>query len=593
MRIRAALIWLVFLIAVGNKAAPGVDSNTPGRRTNSVTLVNLKKQHSSVHIEPAVLGQQPGLAVIFEGTDDLHYYAREETAPAGYKLKVEAVAKDLEFAETVYPKWDIFHDPTGINVEVYSGRFTVFIPLKTVPAPAAGRKDVEIKISGIACTGTVCLPPFEKTIRTTIDLTNINNWRQISLVKASEPPVILGPSYPVWFAFGLAFLAGLAFNIMPCIWPVLPLIVMRIVEQAKAGRRNSLSLGLAFCSGILLFFAAFAGVNIVLRLFYATVLQLGDPFRNPAFIMVLAFVLVAMALFMFGVFTITVPSSISGRAGTGKGYAGALGMGFLAAILSTPCSFGILGAAFAWAQAQPLWLATMTIMIIGVGMASPYLVLTSMPGLLNRLPKAGRWMDLFKQGVGFILLVIAVWLLSTVPQEMRMGAFYFATVLGFGLWMWGSWVGPGTQPLRKWLIRIAAVALVVLAGFSFLKPKKELIDWHSYDAELIERSLAQSKPVLISFTADWCLSCKLVERIVFSRNDIAELIKQKGVVAVKADTTGSGPRYPATYALKNVYHEPGVPVVILLVPGEDEPIRWRGKFFAEELKKALERLPSK
>jgi thiol:disulfide interchange protein DsbD len=364
---------------------------------------------------------------------------------------------------------------------------------------------------------------------------------------------------------------------------------MRIVGKAKADRRQTIAMGLAFCLGILLFFASLAGANIILQIFYGTVLQWGEQFRNPAFVAGMALLLVVLALFMFGVFTITVPSSIADKSGSSKGYIGAVGMGFLAAILSTPCSFGILAAAFAWAQAQPLLPATVAIMIIGVGMAVPYAVLTSMPGLLNRLPKAGRWMELFKQAIGFVLLVIAVKLIAALPETRKMGVLYFALILAFSVWMWGSWVGYNTKLLHKWLIRILAIFLTVIGGWVFLPaPADELIEWQHYDEASIQTALIQQRPVLIEFMANWCLSCKTVEKIVYSRKDIAELIKQKGVLAIKADTTEKD--FPATLALKNVYNEPGVPVSMLFVPGEKEPIRWRGILFANDLKKSLESL---
>ncbi|MDH4239929.1 MAG: thioredoxin family protein, partial [Phycisphaerae bacterium] len=395
-----------------------------------------------------------------------------------------------------------------------------------------------------------------------------------------------------WFALGLAILAGLSLNIMPCVWPVLPLIVMRLVEQAKQGRKQSAALGLAFCLGILFFFACLAGANIILQLFYGTVLQWGDQFRNPAFVAGMALLLVVLALFMFGLFTITVPSSIASKSGSGKGYPGAIGMGLLAAVLSTPCSFGILAASFAWAQTQNLLMGTLAIMAIGLGMALPYAILTSMPGLLNRLPKAGQWMELFKQAIGFVLLIIAIKLIASLPEVRRTSVLYFAVVLAFCVWMWSGWVTYKTKPARKWLIRFIAVALVVTAGWTFLPaPAAELIKWQPYDAAGIETANTESRPVLIKFTADWCWNCEVVEKVVFGRKDISRLIEQKDVLAIKADTTLEN--YPAALDLKNKYNEPGVPVTILYIPGEQEPARFNEIFFAKKLKQLLEKLPSK
>ena len=197
-------------------------------------------------------------------------------------------------------------------------------------------------------------------------------------------------------------------------------------------------------------------------------------------------------------------------------------------------------------------------------------------------------MELFKQAIGFVLLGITVWLVAALPQVRRMPVLYFAVVLGFCVWMWGGWVSYNTKPLRKWLIRIIAIVLAVAAGWTFLPAPANPIDWQHYDADLIETAKAEGRPVLIKFTADWCLSCLAVEKVVYHRKDIAKLIEEKNVLAIKADTTTKD--LPATFALKDVYHEPGVPVSILFIPGQKEPVRWRSKFFADELKALLEKL---
>lgn len=562
---------------------------------DSVEIARSGEEFSAVRIEPAQMNGQKGIAVIFDGTDDLHYYAKQETAPAGYNLKLAADSEDLSFGEAIFPKWESFLDPLDNNVEVYVGKFTVFIPVESAPAGQVVPTDVSdiaIKISAIACTSKICLQPFEKTLQTRINWSQADSWQKISFEIAKDTSqAVIAPSYSVSFALGLALLAGLALNIMPCVWPVLPIIVMRIVEQAKQSKGKSIAMGLAFCLGILLFFACLAGANIILRVFSDTVLQWGDQFRNPAFVAGMAILLVVLALFMFGVFTITVPSAIAGKSGSGKGYSGAVGMGFLAAILSTPCSFAILAAVFAWAQAKPLPLATLTIMVMGVGMALPYGILTSMPALLGRLPKPGRWMELFKQSTGFILLGIAVWFISVLETKLAFNVLGFAVVLGFCIWMWSSWVRFDAKLAKKLQVRVIALVLIVLAVWVFLVPKEEIIDWQGYDSELIETSLEKQRPVLIKFTAGWCASCVAVDIAVYSRKDIAGLIDQKNVLAIKADTTTND--YPATLALKNKYNEPGVPVSILYLPGKEDSVRWRDKFFADELKTLLEELPDK
>ncbi len=592
----AAILCLVLIVAVNGSAATASDVIR-----SDVVTISVERQHEVV--EP---NSKSALAIHFELKKDWHFYASAETSPGGMNLKIKpsAETKDvITFSEPVFPLSHTYFDKTlNKKVEVFSDKFTIFLPLRVGEPRIAGAYTnigVKIGIEGAVCSDVQCRVPDFGELSTNIKIAPDAAMSKAKFVLPEATKAVpssslriagLWASYSVWFALGLAFLAGLSLNIMPCVWPVLPLIVMRIIGQARQDKGKSIAMGFTFCLGILLFFASLAGANIVLQVFYGQVLQWGDQFRNPAFVAGMALLLVVLAQFCFGVFTIGVPSSIAGKSGSGKGYAGAVGMGFLAAVLSTPCSFAILAAAFAWAQAQPLLLATVAIMVIGIGMAVPYAILTSMPGLLKRLPKAGRWMELFKQAIGFVLLLIVVKLIGALPQMRRMDVLYFAVVLGFCVWMWGSWVSYDTKPLRKWLIRIIAIVLAVAAGWLFLRaPVKGFIDWQRYDANLIERAEMEGRPVLIKFTADWCLSCQVVEKIVYSRKDVAELIEEKGVLAIKADTTTK--ELPATVALENVYNEPGVPVSMLFMPGEEEPARWRGMSFADELKALLEKLP--
>jgi len=552
------------------------------------------------------------LAIQFDVQKDWYFYASPKTAPGAMNLKIITTAQNsIKFSAPILPKSEIHVDKVlKKDIDIFKGKFTVLLPF-TITAknasPQALTANARIAIQGAYCSAMQCriirdldidanITVAGDTLAVRAKLSQPHSQSQptaaLPTIQPKTPSASTAASYSAWYALPLALLAGLSLNIMPCVWPVLPIIVMRIVDQAKHSKRRSVTMGLAFSFGILLFFACLAAVNIVLQLFYGTVLQWGDQFRSPAFVAGMSILLIVMALFMFGLFTLSLPSAIARKTGSGKGHAGSVAMGFLAAILSTPCSFAILAAAFAWAQAQHWLLGSIAIMVIGVGMAMPYAILTSMPGLLKNLPKAGRWMELFKQAIGFVLLIIAVKLVLALPQVRQTGALYFSVVLAFCVWMWGSWVDYSTPAGKKYCVRIIAAALALIAGWTFLPaPAAELIDWQPYDSALIKNTIEQKKPVLIKFTADWCFNCEVAEKIVYSRRDIAQLIEQKGVLAIKADTTQN--HFPATRDLSNLYAEPGVPVTILFVPGSNEPIRWRGMFFADELKNHLKEIPAK
>jgi thiol:disulfide interchange protein len=595
MKVKTSTILLLFAVL----AAGSITGLAPEKRKVDVVTFWAEQQFDEV-----APGGNSAIAVHFELENDWHFYASAKTAPGGMNLKLEPDEQGshvLIFSKQIFPaKPEWFYDKAlGKKLEVIGDKFTVYLPF-SIAADALQTSNekiitVDIGIDGAVCSQTQCRVPDFGSLKTAVKITKdvVQGTPKFNVPEQrSESNLGQWADYSVWAALVLAFVAGLSLNIMPCVWPVLPIIVMRLVEQAKLSRGKTFVMGLAFCAGVLLFFACLAALNIVLQVFYGQVLQWGDQFRNPGFITAMAMLLVVLALFMFGLFTVSVPGSIAAKSGSGQGLGGAVGMGFLAAILSTPCSFAILAAAFAWAQAQPITLATLAIMVIGIGMAAPYAILTSVPALLKKTPRPGRWMELVKQTIGFILLVIAVKLIAAVPADRRMNVLYYSVVLGFCVWMWGGWVSYAAPAIRRWVVRIVAVALAVAAGFLLLPaPSPSLIDWHKYDAAAIEQAEDANRPVLIKFTADWCLSCEVVDKSVYSRKDIAELIKQKGVLAIKADTTLKD--YPATIALKEIYNEPGVPVSILLVQGRSEPTRWRGIAFGDELKSALEKLPDK
>jgi len=269
-------------------------------------------------------------------------------------------------------------------------------------------------------------------------------------------------------------------------------------------------------------------------------------------------------------------------------------MGFFAALLSTPCSGALLGFVLVWAQTQPLPVSSTAIVLMGVGMALPYAVIVLVPSLLNRIPRPGYWMDIFKKSTGFLLFFIAVKLtLAALPKDRLLNVLIYGIIFSFCVWMWGKWMGFSTPAPRKWTIRAAALIIAVAGGFWLLpapgQAAQSAIDWHPYDAEVVQKAVAQGRPVLLKFTADWCANCKVVERRVYHDPEVAKLIEQKNVLPIKADTTLID--YPATRDFRQVYGEAGnVPVTIVVLPdGAREKLR--GIFDRQDLIEILNGLP--
>ena len=583
-------------------------------------ITEYEDQSSSASIQPVRMNGQPGVAVVFEGTDDLHYYATPDVAPApGLELTITAQAEGLTFGRAVYPEYQYFDDAVQGRIEVYVGNFKVFVPITSPAIEGSPTKDVTVTIKGIACTSKLCLAPFTKEITAPIHLKlddvpeidfkaapprveTIETAKPEPATRAANADAELGKTLAgyqetgtnkervnstAWF-FLLAVLAGLSINVMPCVLPVIPLIIMRLVGQAKESGPKRVALGLSFCGGIVLFFAAFAVISTVIQFSTGIALDLNSLYRSPTAVITLFLFILLFALVLLDVVSITLPGSVAGKQGGNSGFAGSIGMGFFAGILSTPCSGAIIGAVLVWAQTQMWYISSTALILMGVGMALPYAVLVSIPKLLDYVPKPGTWMEIFKKTGGFLLLIIAgKFMLAGLTKDHLINVLLYSVIFAFAVWMWGTWVTFSTPKSKKWTVRVIAL-IVAVAGALWLlpAPKESQIDWQPYDPAIVQNALENNDPVLIKFTADWCTNCKIVDRNVYQDPTIAAFLDRQGFVTIKADTTQED--YQATVDYKAVFKEPGnIPNTILLNPDTKTMTKLRGIFTGEELRQAI------
>jgi thiol:disulfide interchange protein len=354
------------------------------------------------------------------------------------------------------------------------------------------------------------------------------------------------PITPVMLAFyvGLGLIGGLILNLMPCVLPVVGLKVLALAEQAHMHRGEVLKLNLWFSAGLISVFMLLAVFASVFTLSW------GEQFTDTTFKVVITSVVFAMALSFLGVWEIPIPGfvgrGVSNDLQQKEGAVGAFFKGVFTTILSTPCSGPALGAVFAVILGQPPYFVYLLFFSIGLGMALPYLLIGLFPALIRFLPKPGAWMDTFKQLMGFVLLLTVAFLLSALPRYL-ISTFTLLIGVWIACWLIGRVpiTASGNRKVRAWLGGATVIAATALMSFSdyFLliansrNPELELIDWVEYSPKNLDQSLASGKTVMVEFTAQWCLTCKLNLLTAINRKEVADLVEANDVMPLLADWT--------------------------------------------------------
>ncbi|MBU0618214.1 MAG: hypothetical protein KKI02_10890 [Planctomycetes bacterium] len=260
----------------------------------------------------------------------------------------------------------------------------------------------------------------------------------------------------------LSFLGGLILNVMPCVFPVISIKVLGFVKQAGEDRGRVLRLGLAFCAGIMVWFWIFGAVAA-----YGNM-----PLQSPQVVIALGTIMFVFSLSLFGVFEIVLPGAAAGgldAAARREGYTGAFLKGLLATLLGTACTAPFLGFALGYALTQAWWVGLAIFTAAGVGMSSPYLLLSAKPAWLKYIPKPGPWMMTFKQAMGFVLVATAVWLLWILGRQIGADGVVWTVCfwgfLGLAAWMLGK-IRPTWHAGSRATMWTASV-LVALLGFYF------------------------------------------------------------------------------------------------------------------------------
>jgi len=509
---------------------------------------------------------------------------------------------------------DVF-DP-AMTVNTYEGTTPLFVRLGHLPA---GARNLTGTLSFAACSQTNCWPMREPVSLSLagVDPAALPDARELfwyefhlsgkaaaagaAVTEESEPATdqpALGPVNwdfsPRYFrpelevtglglALTFAFIAGLLLNFMPCVLPVLSLKLSGLMAGSEATTeadriRAFREHNMFFSLGVLAYFLFLGGI------FSALGLAWGQIFQTPGLILVLAVVVFALGLSLFGLWNLPVVD-LKADSTSGNPKACALFTGVLATLLATPCSGPFLGGVLGWVLLQRPEVIMAVFLTIGLGMCSPFLVMTARPGLVRLFPRPGAWMGYLEAGVGFFLMGTVLYLLSILPQAMLLSALALLFTVAFAAWMWGHWTNLSQPAGRRWSVRLAAVTLVALAALMLFAPRSRSAHWTDFKPHVLTALLGQ-RAVMVDFTADWCPNCKALEHTALAEENLARWQAQYDLVLVQVDMTQDNPE---GLELLRALGSQSIPVVALFPPGEEHrsPLVLRDLFSTAQMDEAL------
>ena len=367
----------------------------------------------------------------------------------------------------------------------------------------------------------------------------------------------------------IAFLGGLILNVMPCVLPVLSIKLASVLKTSSQSQRVIRNGFLFSALGVLTFVWLLAAFVLGLKWVGVSV-GWGIQFQNPVFVTVMFIVIAIFSANLFGLFEISLPSSVQDRLGSSgrqAGYAADFGTGLLAAALATPCSAPFLGTAITFALAGNTADVFVVFTALGIGLALPYILIAAWPVLVKRIPRPGRWMLLVRAALGLLLVATAAWLLFVLVgvAGWRSAALVVISTAVFLVLLFSNL---RNSTLRRSLVASILIFPLIVVG-QIASQSKSVVStegtyWQTFEPQEIARHVSEGRTVFVDVTADWCLTCKANKTLVLNRKSISDRLKDDEIIAMQADWTR--PHDEIARFLER-YGRFGIPFNIVFGPG--------------------------
>jgi thiol:disulfide interchange protein len=484
-------------------------------------------------------------------------------------------ATDPDFFPYASDDYEVSFTPEKLPVDVSRNAFRLEVKSTSGKWPAAIRGVIVQTLNGTRQAFEVALTPGATQ-------TKSRGATGVTTPTAEQPT-----SAAKFLVFAL--LGGLILNLMPCVLPILSLKVLHIVNQRGAPASHARKHALVYLLGVLVSFWVLAGLVMAGRL-----ASWGEQFQDPRFVVVMTVLMTLVGLNLFGVFEVILPGAAASKASelTAKeGVSGSFFTGALSVVLGASCVAPLLAGAIGWAITQTPFVIFVAFSLIGVGLALPFVLLSFFPALQIMLPKPGAWMEKFKIAMGFPMLATAAWLLSQTADHFgSRGPLWvglFLVLLGLAAWIFGEFHQRGRRARGTSLL----IALVILGGGYVWALERELdwrnpptdapgaatsnhnssangIAWQPWSSDAVAKARAEGRPVLVDFTANWCLTCQLNKKTSLEIDSVRKKLKEINAVALLGDYTRKNP--DITEELKR-FKQAGVPLVLVYPKDATKP----------------------
>jgi len=516
--------------------------------------------------------------------------------------KLEIFSPDkIKLVKVGYPKGEeLKFDFSEKPLSVYEKEVVINAALKIPQALIAGTYKVVFTLEYQACNNMTCMPPNSVMDTLTIvvasnavaastdsiaipakELTSFENPETTSAKDDNSIFSTLEKS-SLLLSLLFVFLGGLALNLTPCVYPLIPITVGYFGGQAEGKTSKLVMMGLLYVLGMALTYSVIGVVTALSGAVFGALLQ------NTFVIVVIALIFVLLSLSMFGVYEFQLPNWLVMKAGGAKGgLFGAFFMGLTMGIVAAPCIGPfVLGLVTYVAAKADVFTGFLLFFVLALGLGLPYFILAIFSGKIKQLPKAGEWMEGVKHIFGLLLLGMAVYFVSPIlPKEV---AHYLLPLFGIIAAVYLLFVDKLANNLKGFRVfkTLFALVILVLSVFALLPSEKKSIDWQKFSDEKLKQAAVAGNPVIVDFYADWCIPCKELDAVTFSNSKVIE--ESKRFTGLKADMTKSVA--PEVDALRTKFKIVGVPTILVINSDGKEVKRFTGFIKADEFLNVLKQV---